>query len=391
MTPLLASLLGRLPIGCLQLIHNRSRLLAAIAGIAFANLLIFLQLGLLSAVEQTVALPYRLFDADVLLSAIDTNAISDATPLPRQRMFEALADPDVAWAEPLYIGKLDWRQPDGSMRNMDVFGLSPAMASVGSPLDHVPLKALMPIDTAIVDIRTRALDPTLMASLRTGEDYAFEAKGRRLDVVHAVDLGAGFTSDGYMIVSDQTFFALFPERGPRTPNHILVKLKPGADAAQVSRRLHTRLSSIDTQIRTFEAAIAHDIGYQTTQRPVGIIFGFGVVMGLIVGIVIVYQILSTDVADHLREYATFKAIGYERRFFLGIVFEQAAALSVLGFIPALVLALGLYAVMSNATGLPVAMSLARPPGVFLATLVMCGLSGALATRRLEKADPAELF
>jgi putative ABC transport system permease protein len=306
-------------------------------------------------------------------------------------MFEALADPDVAWAEPLYVGKLDWRQPDGSMRNMDVFGLSPAMASVGSPLGHVPLKALMPIDTAIVDIRTRALDPTLTASLRTGEDYAFEAKGRRLDVVHTVDLGAGFTSDGYMIVADQTFFALFAERGPGTPNHILVKLKSGADATQVSQRLRTRLSSIDTQIRTFEAAIAHDIRYQTTQRPVGIIFGFGVVMGLIVGTVIVYQILSTDVADHLREYATFKAIGYERRFFLGIVFEQAAALSVLGFIPALLLALGLYAMMSDATGLPVAMSVARPPGVFLATLVMCGLSGALATRRLEKADPAELF
>lgn len=391
MTPLLTRLFGRLPIGWLQLICNPGRLLAAIAGIAFANLLIFLQLGLLSAVEQTVALPYRLFDADLLLSATDTNTISDATPLPRLRMFEALGDPDVASVEPLYVGKLDWRQRDGSMRSVEIFGLRPDTPALGLTLAREELHALMPIDTAIVDVRTRSLDPALIAALRNGEAYSFEARGRKLDVVHAVDIGAGFTSDGYMIVSDQTFFALFPERGPGTPNHILVKLRPGAEAAQVVQRLRERLPSIDTQTRTFQAAIAHDIRYQTTQRPVGIIFGFGVVMGLIVGTVIVYQILSTDVADHLREYATFKAMGYERRFFLGIVFEQAAALSILGFIPAMILALLLYALMSSATGLPVAMSAMRPPGVFLATLLMCGLSGALATRRLEKADPAELF
>lgn len=391
MTPLLTRMLGRLPIGWLQLMHNRGRLLAAIAGVAFANLLIFLQLGLVSAVELTVALPYRAFDADILLSATDTNTIADSTPLPRRRMFEALADPAVESAEPLYVGKLDWRQPDGSLRNVEVLGLHPAARPFHNADLNARLAALMALDTAIVDMRTRALDPALIKALRAGEAYGFEARGRHLDVVHAIELGAGFTSDGYMLVSDQTFFALFRERGPGAPNHILLKLKPGANAEQVAARLSTRLSAIDTQTRTLDAAKAHDIRYQTTQRPVGIIFGFGVVMGLIVGTVIVYQILSTDVADHIREYATFKAMGYERRFFLGIVFEQAAVLSALGFVPAFVLALGLYALMSNATGLPVAMSLARPPGVFLGTLAMCGLSGALATRRLEKADPAELF
>ncbi len=71
---------------------------------------------------------------------------------------------------------------------------------------------------------------------------------------------------------------------------------------------------------------AADLSYQTTQRPTGVIFGFGVAMGVLVGLVIVYQVLSTDVADHLREYATFKAMGYPHRFFLSIVFEEAAIL-----------------------------------------------------------------
>jgi putative ABC transport system permease protein len=66
-----------------------------------------------------------------------------------------------------------------------------------------------------------------------------------------------------------------------------------------------------------------------------VIFGFGVLIGVLVGLVIVYQVLSADVADHMREYATFKAMGYGPRFFLGIVLEEALVLGVLGFLPGL--------------------------------------------------------
>ena len=114
-------------------------------------------------------------------------------------------------------------------------------------------------------------------------------------------------------------------------------------------------------------------------------------MGLIVGTIIVYQVLTTDVADHLREYATFKAIGYRQRFFLGIVFEQAIILALFGFVPGLLLALGLYGVINTATGLPIVMTPERPLLVLLGTIAMCSLSGALATRRLAKANPADLF
>ena len=107
--------------------------------------------------------------------------------------------------------------------------------------------------------------------------------------------------------------------------------------------------------------------------------------------IIVYQVLSTDVADHIREYATFKAIGYSQRFFLGIVFEEAVILAVLGFVPGVVIAVGLYAAVSAATGLPVAMTPARAVLVLGGTLLMCAISGAVATRRLARANPADLF
>jgi putative ABC transport system permease protein len=121
------------------------------------------------------------------------------------------------------------------------------------------------------------------------------------------------------------------------------------------------------------------------------VFGFGVVIGLLVGIIIVYQVLSTDVAEHLREYATFKAIGYPQRFFLGLVFEEALILAVLGFIPGLLVSMALYASVAAATGLPLAMTGSRAVVVFLGTVAMCVLSGAIATRKLARANPADLF
>jgi putative ABC transport system permease protein len=107
--------------------------------------------------------------------------------------------------------------------------------------------------------------------------------------------------------------------------------------------------------------------------------------------VIVYQVLATDVSDHLKEYATFKAMGYDQGFFLGIVFEEALILAIFGFIPGVILSTLLYFGLASATGLPVEMDIGRAISVFFGTLIACSISGAIATRRLAGADPADLF
>jgi putative ABC transport system permease protein len=151
------------------------------------------------------------------------------------------------------------------------------------------------------------------------------------------------------------------------------------------------VQSNEAKIQTFGEAAAAERFFQVVERPIGVIFGFGAMMGLIVGLVIVYQVLSTDVADHLREYATFKAMGYRDRFFLGIILEEAVILAICGFIPGSLVSMVIYKALAGATGLPLEMSSARLASVFVGTLLACILSGALATRRLAAADPAELF
>jgi putative ABC transport system permease protein len=391
MTALLTRLLGRLPIGWLQLSFNRTRMAAALAGVAFANILIFMQLGFLGAMIGSIRLPYAAMNADILVSASDTNTLADASPVPRQRLFEALAVDGVQSAVPFYYGKIDWKQPDGTIRTLDVFGIDPSVETFRVAAINARLTDLMRADVALIDKRTRNVPPDLFRAIEAGTPLRFETRGRTLEVVGTFTIGGGFSADGYLVVSDQTFLRLFGTRIAGAPNHIFLRLAPGADGARVLDDLRARLPAYDTVVRTIDEAVAKDQRFQTTQKPIGIVFGFGVVIGLLVGIVIVYQVLSTDVADHIREYATFKAIGYPHRFFLSVVFEEAAILAFLGFVPGLLISLALYAAVAAATGLPVTMTTARALGVLAATLVMCALSGAIATRRLQRANPADLF
>jgi putative ABC transport system permease protein len=392
LTDRLEGLLGRLPIGWLQLRHSRARLLSAVGGVAFAGLLVLMQLGFQGALLGSIALPYRALDAQLLISASDMNTLSDASPIARARLLQALSVPGVSAVTPLHLGRLDWRQADGTLRTLDVVGFEPTTMPLRSEGIRRQQPTLAEADTVMIDARTRGIDPAKMRVVTPETPLVLELRGQRIQVTGHFEIGGGFAADGYLLASDQTFLRLFPSRSAGAPNLGLVKLQPGADPETVAAALRQRFGMADdVKVRTLDEAIAADQRFQQTQRPVGLIFGFGVVMGVLVGIVIVYQVLSSDVADHLREYATLKAVGYPGRFFLGIVFEEAVILGVLGFVPGLLVSVGLYAVVAAQTGLPMELTAARAGAVLLGTVLMCTLAGALATRRLARADPAELF
>lgn len=391
MTRLLTLLFGRLPIGWLQLSHNRTRLLAASAGVAFANLLVFVQLGILGALNGTTTAPYALFDADIMVSSVDANTLTDGSHIARQRMFQALGVAGIEGGTPLFIANLEWQRADGSSAKLQTFGVASDAAAFLAPEIAGLTAQLMLEDTVLIDRSTRGLPQGALDDVSPENPYVFEANDRTLSAVGTLDVGGGFAADGTLFTSDQTFLRLFGNRSARAPDHILLKVQDGIDPAIVVDRLRAVLPPESVKVNTMSDAAAADLSYQTTERPTGIIFGFGVLIGILVGVVIVYQILSTDVADHLKEYATFKAMGYGHPFFLGIVFEEAIILAIFGFIPGLLTSIVLYAGLSAATGLPMEMGVDRAIAVLFGTLLACAVSGAIATRRLAAADPADLF
>lgn len=391
MSQLFTIIFGRMPIGWLQLSHSMTKLSAAVAGVAFANVLVFVQLGILGALNGSSIAPYTLFSADIMISSEGTNTLTDGSNLTRQRMFQALGVAGVADATPIYIATLEWQRQGGGSSNLQTFGIDPDAANflstdIGEKLDLLRLP-----DTLLIDQQTRGATEDQFENINPSNPLDFELNGKAVRAIDLIDVGGGFLADGTLFASDQTFLSFFPKRIAGAPNHILVKVVSGISPDVVVERLRQVLPADSVIVRTMEDAVAADLNYQTTQRPTGLIFGFGVLIGILVGIVIVYQVLATDVSDHLKEYATFKAIGYDQGFFLGIVFEEALILAIFGFIPGVIISILLYLGLATATGLPIEMDIGRAISVFFGTLIACSISGAIATRGLAGADPADLF
>jgi putative ABC transport system permease protein len=387
---LLQALFGRLPIGWLQLTHSRTRFAAALAGVAFANVLVFVQLGIMNSMTTATLKPYGFFQADIMISASDANSMTEGGNVARQWMYQAMENPDVVAGMGLFVANVSWQRPDKTL-SLTTYGIDPTQPMFLSP-EMAPRTATLHLpNSGILDRFSRGLPRDEAAAIRPQSPLSFEASGTTLTLYDTFAGGGGFGGDGFMIVSDQTFLTLFPARASGAPDHILLRLAPAANAEGVAARLRDIVSDKSLRIRSYAEAAQEDLRYQKTKRPTGIIFGFGVIIGVLVGIVIVYQVLSTDVADHLSEYATFKAMGYGQRFFLGVVFEEALVLGVLGFVPGFLVANLLLAGMARATTLPLAMTSGMALIVFIGTVVACSLSGAIATRRLAAADPADLF
>jgi putative ABC transport system permease protein len=388
---LIKQLQQRTPLGWLQLKHDKVRLLTALSGIAFADILIFMQLGFKQALYTTNTQYPRSLRGDIVITSELATNFNQLYTFPRQRLYQAMNIPEVESAEAVYIGSLDWRNPQTKKKtSMMVIGFDPDqpafdLPQVNSQLDKVKLP-----DTVLFDQASRGEYQEVVAQVAAGKTITTEIERNTITIGGLFKVGASFENDGALITSDQNFLRLFPKKQPGTVSLGVINLKPGSDPENVRASLNTYLPK-DIRAFTYQEYIDAELNYIKTTKPIGFIFILGTAMGFIVGIVIVYQILSTDVNDHMAEYATFKAMGYRNSYLLGVVFEEAIILAVIGFVPSVAIASGLYRLTAMATALPIVMPLARAVLVLVLTIIMCGISGAIATRKLQSADPADIF
>ncbi|MDZ8225134.1 MULTISPECIES: ABC transporter permease DevC [unclassified Nostoc] len=391
MKGLIQQLQQRTPLGWLQLNHEKSRLFVALSGIAFADILMFMQLGFMNALFDTSVLLHRKLKADAVLISPQARDLANIGTIPRRRLYQAMDVPGVKSAQPLYINFIDWKNPQTQRKtSMLVVGINPERVTVDLPEVNQNLKSIKLSDTVLFDRTSRGDYKEIIAKIEQGKTVKTEIERRTVTISGLFQVGASFSTDGTLITSDQSFLRLFPQRQAGAVSLGLIQFKPDNDPVQVTAALKAYLPK-DVQVLTLEEFIDSAKDYEAKNRPIGFIFGLGTVVGFIVGIVIVYQVLSTDVNAHIKEYATFKAMGYRTFYLLGVVFEEALILAVLGFIPGASIAIGLYHLVRNATNLPLSMPLLRGVFVLLLTLVMCTISGAIATRKLQSADPADMF
>ena len=381
----------RIPLSWLLLSRQPVRLLVALAGISFAGILMFMQLGFRDGLFDASVTVHRLFDADiVLISPRSTSSVSMAG-FPRRRLVQAMALPEVEGITPVHWNLLLWRNPKTrGTRSILALGFEPGDPLFVDPTLAPKAQVLTQKGRVLFDEKSRPEFGPVAEWFRQGRTVESEISGQRVRVAGLIELGTSFGADGNLLTSSETFLDLLPNTPPGSIEVGLVRLQPGSDADAVVKRLNALLPE-DVTVLTKQGFIDFEQNYWRTSTSIGFIFTLGAAMGFVVGCVIVYQVLYSDVSDHLPEYATLMAMGYQLRTLLGVVVREGLLLALFGYLPAYAAGQGLYLLVRNATALPVAMDFSRAMTVFTMILVMCMASAGLAMRRLVDADPAEIF
>lgn len=383
--------LKKIPLAWLQLIKEKTRLVVAIAGIAFADMLILLQLGFQDALYDGATQTQRLLQADLVLINPQFQTLFSVQSFPRQRLYQALSADGVASVSSIYIASAQWKNPDTRQnRAILVWGVDPEAPSFAVPEIERNLPQIKQLNQVLFDRSSRPEYGAIADTLQKQGTLEAEVNEQMIRVVGTFTIGASFAADGNIITSDSTFLKLFPQRQPDKIEVGGIQLQPGTKPELVKAQLIAILGN-EVRIMTPEEFASVEKHYWESQGAIGFIFGLGVTVGFIVGIVIVYQILYTDVANHLPEYATLKAMGYDDRYLLGVLIQQSLLLAILGYIPGFLISVGLYQLAYAAILMPIAMKFERAVFVLVLTFVMCSLSGAIAMQKLRSADPADVF
>ena len=367
------------------------RLFVALAGISFAGILMFMQLGFRDGLFDASVTVHRLFDSDLVLISPRSASSVRMAGFPRRRLIQTLADPSVEGVTPVHWGLMLWRNPE-TRRNLAILALG------FNPDDPFFLDPGLAEQTGVLKQKGRILFDRLSRPefgpiadwYNDGKVVETEIAGNRVRVEGLVSLGTSFGADGNLLTSTETFLDLMPQKSPGGIEVGLIRLQPGTDPDLAVERLQQRLPD-DVTVLTKQGFIDFEQNYWKSSTSIGFIFTLGAAMGFVVGCVIVYQVLYTDVSDHLPEYATLMAMGYRVSHLLGVVMREGFYLAALGYVPAYIAGQGLYWFVRDATKLPVGIDPARAITVLVMILVMCMLSSLLAMRRLIDADPAEIF
>lgn len=378
-------------LGWMQLKHRPMRLLVAVGGIGFAVLLILMQLGFRAALFESAVRFHERLEYDIALFSPDSVFIVRPQGFSIRRLYQALGVEGVSEVTPVYIFPSIWKNPwNNDRRGINTIGFDPDHRLLDTPGFEQARHLLKQQNVVLFDAASRPEFGDVAGHFTAEGTFTTEINDREMDVVGLFRMGTSFGIDGTVITSDDNWLRLFPER-PRDEIQLgLIRLDDPATADAIQERLQAYLPK-DVLVMTRADFVQRETDYWNSATPIGYIFAFGAIMGLVVGFIIVYQILFADVTEHLREYATLRAIGYRSRFVSGIVLQQAAILAVLGFIPGALAVNWLYSKAAAATNLPLYLTLDRTVSVFLLTLAMCALSGLLAMRKVRKLDPAEVF
>lgn len=392
----------RTPLAWKNLTSSGSKFLLAASGVGFAVVLMFMQIGFRNALIDSNVQLFTLFDTErANVVAVSRARFSVTT---EQRFSRIVLDKIAALPEVDSVGVVQiergtariqiQRRPVRPIRVIAVdataedFFEDRELASKFRSADSA--------NACLVDRESKSFYE-FASSQKQLSQQEMELNGKRLQAVGFFQLGTDFANDGSLLMSDRLHARYFPWRwkSRRSGDSIdLALLSVKSDSSLALSELVHKIQALapdQIEVATTREYMEREKNFWKQATPIGKIFFIGTLMGLVVGAIICYQIQFTDISDHMAEFATLKAMGYGTGYFWIFILSQSIYLACLGFLPGLLVSFSLYELLARSSGLIMRMTLGRMALVWLLTVVMCSISGALAIRKLFRSDPASLF
>ncbi|MFN6536337.1 MAG: ABC transporter permease DevC [Nostoc sp. EkiNYC01] len=386
-----------IPLAWLQLARQKIRFFVALAGIAFVAVLMFMQIGFQDALYDSATQLHNNLEGDLFLISAQYKSLTSNQSFGRAYLYQLLGFEAVESVSPLYVQFAKFKNPNNGLKYpLYVLGFDPVKSIFKFSNIQDKLSVIRIPNIVLFDRDSRPEFGAIASDFEKGktvkvEIYSYSGLvGYKVKIGGLFNLGPSFGVDGNLIVSSSTFLRIFQDRSVQKIDIGLIKLKPNSNPQKVLADLSIKLPK-DVKLIGRKDFIALEKSYWSLRTPIGFVFNLMVLMGFVVGVIVVYQILYSNISTHLTEYATLKAMGFKNKYLLSVVFKQALILASLGYIPGFIISLGLYDISKNATKLPVIMSTDKAILVLFSAIFMCLTSAFLSTNKLRKVDPADIF
>jgi len=386
-----------IPLAWLQLVKQKVRFFVALAGIAFVAVLMFMQIGFQDALYASATQLHKHLQGDLFLISSQYKSLTSTQSFPRSRLYQILGFNGIESVAPLYLQFAKLKNPiNGRKYPIYVLGFEPVKSIFKLPEIEQNFQLLKIPDQVFFDRAARPEFGPIAEYFQNNQPITMEifsylaTVGYKIKVSGLFSLGPSFGVDGNLIVSSSTFFKIFPEHGANEVDIGLIHLQANVNPRTILATLSKSLPS-DVIIMARQEFIDFEKSYWTLRTPIGFVFNLMVMMAFVVGVIVVYQILYSNISTHFVQFATLKAMGFRNKYLLNVVFQQALILAVLGYIPGFAISLGLYDIAKDATKLPIVMDFSKGLLVFTSVIFMCLTSGFFSTNKLRKVDPAEIF
>ncbi len=364
------------------LFSDRGKFLIAVLGVVFSYVLVNVQGGLYFGMIKKSTLLIDHCEADIWVGHRLVENVDFAHQIPQSRLNRIKGMPGIRRAEPFVVGKGLAVLPDGGFEDVWVVGSEPTsmMGTAWSFVEGSAHDLRRPNSVSIDEMDARKL-----GNPQTG-DY-LEVNGQRVRVVAKTSGILGFVTTPYLFTTLEN-----SKRISRIPDedcsYYLIDVAQGEDVTQLQQAIQQQLPEFEVFTSDQFHTLSRD--YWMKRTGIGIGFGTATLLGLLVGLLMVGQSLYSLALDHLKDYATLKAIGAGDGCISSVMLAQAMAVATVGSVVGIALVMFIAQTLSTPIA-PIEVSRELLCGAFALVFFICLSSTFLPYLRICKVDPATVL